>query len=114
MLRPETLDFGGHVRSQDTRRNAVGKVGRLTKTHETQIFMETTNTEVQLNLLDLAAAIAAATPPSVTRTWSPPCPWWQRLTEFRRSRRRRPTGPARLPSPLPPPMAKWLSPKAGQ
>jgi hypothetical protein len=36
MLRPETHDFGSHVRSQDTRRNAVGEVGRLTKkTHET-------------------------------------------------------------------------------
>jgi hypothetical protein len=31
MLRPETLDFGSHVHSQDTRRNAVGEVGRLTK-----------------------------------------------------------------------------------
>jgi hypothetical protein len=46
MLRPKPLDFGSHVRSQDTRRHAVGEVGRLTKAHETQTLMKTTNTEV--------------------------------------------------------------------
>jgi hypothetical protein len=40
------LDFGSHVRSQDTRRHAVGEVGRLTKAHETQTLMKTTNIEV--------------------------------------------------------------------
>jgi hypothetical protein len=46
MLRPKTLDFGSHVRSQNTRRHAVSEVGRLTKTHETQTLMEITNIEV--------------------------------------------------------------------
>jgi hypothetical protein len=70
MLRPKVLDFGRDVRSQDTRRNTVGEVGRLTKSHETQTFMETTNIEVQHNLL----ASAAATPPSAAGTWYPPRP----------------------------------------
>jgi hypothetical protein len=78
MLRPKPLDFGSHVHSQDTRRDTVGEVSRLTKTHETQLFMETTKTEVQLNLLDLAAASAAATaammPPSAAGTWCLPRP----------------------------------------
>jgi hypothetical protein len=74
VLRPKPLDFGSHVHSQDTRRNTVGEVGRLTKTHETQLFMETTNTKVQLNLFDLAAATAAAMPPSAAGTWCPPRP----------------------------------------
>jgi hypothetical protein len=34
MLRPKTLDLGSHVRSQGTRRDVVGEVGRLTQTHE--------------------------------------------------------------------------------
>jgi hypothetical protein len=118
MLRPKTLDFGSHVRSQDTRRHTVGEVGRLTKAHETQTLMKTTNIEVQHNILALvaasAAASAAATPPSAAGTWSPPRPWRQRLTESRRSRRKRPTGLARHPSPQPPPLATWLPPKAGQ
>jgi hypothetical protein len=70
MLRPKPLDFGSHVRSQDTRRHAVGEVDRLTKSHETQTLMKTTNTEVQHNLL----ASAAVTPPSVAGAWSPPHP----------------------------------------
>jgi hypothetical protein len=78
MLRPKVLDFGRDVRSQDTRRNTVGEVGRLTKSHETQTFMETTNIEVQHNLLASAAAsaaaTAAATPPSAAGTWYPPRP----------------------------------------
>jgi hypothetical protein len=53
-------------------------------------------------------------PPSAAGTWSPPRPWRQRLTESRRSRRKRPTGLARHPSPQPPPLAAWLPPKAGQ
>jgi hypothetical protein len=65
MLRPETLDFGGHVRSQDTRRDAVGEVGRLTQTHETQTLRETTNIEVQHNLPASTVVTAAATLPSV-------------------------------------------------
>jgi hypothetical protein len=56
MLRPKTLDFGIHVRSQDTRCHMVGEVGRLTKAHETQTLMKTTNIEVQHNLLASAAA----------------------------------------------------------
>jgi hypothetical protein len=35
MLRLEALDLGSHVRSQGTRRDVVGEVGRLTQTHET-------------------------------------------------------------------------------
>jgi hypothetical protein len=72
MLRPKFLDFGSHICSKGTRRHTVGEVGRLTKTHETTIPMEIANIEVQLNLLDLAAATAAATPPSAGGTWCPP------------------------------------------
>jgi hypothetical protein len=75
MLRPKPLDFGSHVRSQDTQRHAVGEVGRLTKAHEIQTLMKTTNTKVQHNLLASAAVTAAATPPSAAGTWSPPHPW---------------------------------------
>jgi hypothetical protein len=68
VLRLKSLDFGRHICSEGTRRHAVGEVGRLIETHETTIPMKTANTEVQLNLLDLAAATAAVTaaamPPS--------------------------------------------------
>jgi hypothetical protein len=102
MLRPETLDFGGHVRSQGTQRDTVSEVGHLTKTHEIQILRETTNIEVQHNLLASTAVTAATTFPSVAGTWSPPHPWRQQPSEFRRSCRKRPTGPVRHPSPQPP------------
>jgi hypothetical protein len=69
---PTTLDFGSDVCSQDARRNMVGEVDRLTKTHETQTFNKTTNIEVQHNLLASAAASPAATPPSAAGTWCPP------------------------------------------
>jgi hypothetical protein len=68
VLRPKSLDFGRHICSKGTRRHAVGEVGRLTDTHETTIPMKAANTEVQLNLLDLAAVTAAATPPSAGGT----------------------------------------------
>jgi hypothetical protein len=74
VLRPKSLDFGRHIYSKGTRRHAVGEVGRLTETHETTVPMKTADTEVQLNLLDLAAATAAATPPSAGGTWRPPRP----------------------------------------
>jgi hypothetical protein len=67
MLRPKPLDFGSNVRSRDTRCNTIGEVSRLTKTNETQTFVETTNIEVQHNLL----ASDAATPPSTAGTWCP-------------------------------------------
>ena len=78
VLRLKSLDFGRHICSKGTRCHAFGEVGRLTETHKTTIPMETANTEVQLNLLDLAAATApataAATPPSAGGTWCPPRP----------------------------------------
>jgi hypothetical protein len=74
VLRPKSLDFGRHICSKGTQRHAFGEVGRLTETHKTTIPMETGNTEVQLNLLDLAAATAAATPPSAGGTRCPPRP----------------------------------------
>jgi hypothetical protein len=74
MLRLKTLDFGSHVRSQDTRLHAVGEVGRLTNAHETQTLMKTTNIEVQHNLLASAAATVAVTPPLAAGTWSLPRP----------------------------------------
>jgi hypothetical protein len=67
MLRPKSLDFGRHICSKGPRRHAVGEVGRLTDTHETTIPMKAVNTEVQLNLLDLAAAM----PPSAGGTQCP-------------------------------------------
>jgi hypothetical protein len=78
VLRLKSLDFGSHICSKGTRRHAVSEVGRLTETHETTIPMETANSEVQLNLLDLAAAsaaaTAAATPPLAGGTWCLPRP----------------------------------------
>jgi hypothetical protein len=44
MLCPEALDFGSKLRSQGTRRNMVGKGGRLPqKTHEIRNHIKTTN-----------------------------------------------------------------------
>jgi hypothetical protein len=70
----KSLDFGRHIYSEGTRRHAVGKVGRLTEINETTIPMKMANFKVQFNLLDLAAATAAATPPSAGGTWCPPRP----------------------------------------
>jgi hypothetical protein len=67
MLRRRSLDLGRHICSKGPRRHAVGKIGRLTDTHETTIPMKAVNTEVQLNLLDSAAA----TPPSADGTQCP-------------------------------------------
>jgi hypothetical protein len=70
MLRPKSLDFGRHICRKGPRRHAVGEVGRLIDTHETTTPMEAVNTEVQLNLLDSAAA----TPSSASGTQRPLCP----------------------------------------
>jgi hypothetical protein len=72
--------------------------------------MQTTNFEVQHNL----PASTPATPPSAAGTWNPPRPWWQRLMGSCRSRKKRPTGLARHPSPQLPTLEVPLPPKAGQ
>jgi hypothetical protein len=74
VLRLKSLDFGRHICSKGTRRHPVGEVGRLTETHKTTFPIEAANTEVHLNLLDLAAATTAATPPSAGGTLCPPRP----------------------------------------
>jgi hypothetical protein len=47
MLHPETLDLGSKVRSQGTRRDVVGEVGRLPQTHEARTLTKTTTIKVQ-------------------------------------------------------------------
>jgi hypothetical protein len=67
MLRPKSLDFSRHICSKGPQRQAVREVGRLKDTYETTILIKAVNTEVQLNLLDSAAA----TPPSAGGTQCP-------------------------------------------